>query len=70
MANPKRKTSKAKKKRRRSHWMAKGEVTLTPCPQCRKSILPHSLCPHCGFYKDKKVVTTRGEKIQAKKSKE
>ena len=69
MANPKRKTSKAKQRRRRAQWMASGDVTLVRCPQCRRLIAPHTVCPHCGFYKDKKVLTPRSEIKEAKRKK-
>ncbi len=66
MANPRRKTSKAKKKRRRASWMASADVALVPCPQCRKLIRPHTVCPYCGFYGDRKVIKTRAEIKEAK----
>lgn len=70
MANPKRKTSKAKQRRRRSSWMSSGDVSLVRCPQCKKLIKPHTLCQYCGFYKDKKVITTKEEIREAKRAKE
>jgi large subunit ribosomal protein L32 len=30
--------------------------TLVNCPQCRAFVMPHHLCPECGFYKARKVV--------------
>ncbi|PIV18899.1 MAG: 50S ribosomal protein L32 [Elusimicrobia bacterium CG_4_10_14_3_um_filter_49_12_50_7] len=70
MANPKRKTSKAKQRRRRASWMSSGDVTVARCPQCKKLIKPHAVCQYCGFYKDKKEVTTKEEIREAKRVKE
>ncbi|MFH1958229.1 MAG: 50S ribosomal protein L32 [bacterium] len=69
MANPKRKTSKAKQRRRRASWMRSIDVPLVPCPQCRRLISPHTVCPACGFYKDKKVIQTRSEIKETKRKK-
>jgi len=66
VANPKRKTSKAKKKRRRAYWMGGLKITLVHCPQCRSLISPHTVCPYCGFYKDRKIIKTRQEKLEEK----
>jgi large subunit ribosomal protein L32 len=29
---------------------------LSQCPQCHALILPHHVCPECGYYKGKEVV--------------
>jgi large subunit ribosomal protein L32 len=26
------------------------------CSHCREQILPHRLCPHCGYYKGRQVI--------------
>ncbi|RLD96412.1 MAG: 50S ribosomal protein L32, partial [Aquificota bacterium] len=26
------------------------------CPNCQEPKLPHRVCPHCGFYKDRQVL--------------
>ncbi|PJC68675.1 50S ribosomal protein L32, partial [candidate division WWE3 bacterium CG_4_8_14_3_um_filter_42_11] len=31
-------------------------TNLSPCPQCKKLILPHTVCPYCGSYKSHSVV--------------
>ena len=57
MAVPKRKTSKSKTKMRRpanSKMVATGFVS---CPQCHEPKLPHRVCPDCGYYKGKEVVS-------------
>jgi large subunit ribosomal protein L32 len=32
---------------------------LVECPQCHALIVPHHLCPECGYYKGKEVVATK-----------
>ena len=57
MAVPKRRTSKAKRDKRRSH------DSLTPpgmsvCPQCNAPKLPHRVCPSCGSYRGRTIIET------------
>ncbi|MDR3589651.1 MAG: 50S ribosomal protein L32 [Negativicutes bacterium] len=56
MAVPKRKTSKARRDKRRANW----KLTvpgLNACPQCHQPKMPHRVCPECGFYKGKAAVS-------------
>ncbi|MBN1881566.1 MAG: 50S ribosomal protein L32 [Deltaproteobacteria bacterium] len=55
MAVPKRKHSRSRKGKRRSH---QGLVTppRSICPQCTEVKMPHVVCPHCGYYKGREVV--------------
>lgn len=55
MAVPKRKTSKARKRKRRSHWKATAP-TLVKCSHCHQSKPPHAVCPNCGYYAGREVV--------------
>lgn len=57
MAVPKRKVSKTRKKKRRTHWKAKAPG-LARCPKCNEPVMPHRACPQCGYYKDNKVIET------------
>ena len=50
MAVPKRKTSKAKRNKRRTHQERTGP-NLSNCPQCGEARLPHHACSGCGTYK-------------------
>lgn len=52
---PKRKLSKGRRDRRRSH-LALSKPNLVPCPQCHALRLPHHVCPACGNYKGQEVV--------------
>lgn len=58
MANPKRRHSKARKKKRRTHDSLK-PVSLSKCPQCHNDKLPHRACTHCGYYKGSEVVEVK-----------
>ncbi|MBR33385.1 MAG: 50S ribosomal protein L32 [Leptospiraceae bacterium] len=58
MAVPKRKTSKQKTRSRRAHH-AIGKPNLAPCKNCGSFIMPHRVCPTCGWYKDRIVLEPR-----------
>jgi large subunit ribosomal protein L32 len=56
MPNPKRRHSRTRGRRRRTHY----KVTVpnvVDCPNCHQSRLPHHVCPHCGFYDGRRVIT-------------
>jgi len=55
MPNPKRRTSKARRDRRRSHH-ALDAPAQSACPNCHEAKLAHRVCPHCGHYRGKQVV--------------
>lgn len=61
MAVPKRKTSKSKTGKRRSHWKLSAP-TLVACPQCHELTVPHRVCKECGYYDGKKVIKVAGDK--------
>ena len=54
MAVPKRRTSKTRKRKRRTHWKLKVK-NLIECSNCNEKIIPHRVCPECGHYKGRKV---------------
>lgn len=57
MAVPKRKTSKARRDKRRT---AKERIEIpgyVECPQCHEMKLPHRVCLECGTYKGKEVIS-------------
>ena len=56
MAVPKRKTSKARRDKRRANWKL-AIPGMIKCPQCGALVLAHRVCPKCGFYKGREVVT-------------
>ena len=55
MAVPKKRTSSARRDKRRANWKAKAPG-LSTCPQCRQPMRPHRVCPTCGQYKGKEVI--------------
>ena len=65
MPLPKRQHSKQRGRKRRTHWKLR-LPGLGICPQCRKAILSHRVCPFCGYYKGQKVVE---EKVKTAKEK-
>jgi large subunit ribosomal protein L32 len=56
MAVPKRKPSKARGRARRSINMRLAMPVFTECNTCGNKILPHKICPKCGFYKGKQYL--------------
>jgi len=57
MAVPKRKTSKSKRDKRRTHKKLAAPA-VTSCPQCGETVLPHHACQSCGSYKGRTVIET------------
>ncbi|MGP3777734.1 50S ribosomal protein L32 [Halanaerobium saccharolyticum] len=54
MAVPKKRTSKTRKRKRRTHKKLSAP-SLVECSNCHEKILPHHVCPECGHYDGKKV---------------
>jgi large subunit ribosomal protein L32 len=55
MAVPKQKQSHSRTNKRRSQH----KITpprLQSCPHCHQPMLPHRVCPNCGYYKGREVV--------------
>ena len=65
MAHPKRKHSKARTHKKRTHKKLKAP-NLVKCPQCRNLKLPFKVCPFCGYYKGRKVISIK-EKVKKKR---
>jgi large subunit ribosomal protein L32 len=55
MALPKRKISKSKRDKRRTHQKLTAPNVIK-CPQCGDAKLAHHMCPGCGTYKGRTVV--------------
>lgn len=56
MAVPKRKTSKARKNKRRSNVWKLEAPALVKCSHCGEFKRPHRVCTACGFYNDREVI--------------
>ncbi len=61
MALPKRKHSKARRDKSRTHWKLT-VASMTKCPQCARPILPHRVCASCGYYRGRQVVVVSEKK--------
>ena len=57
MIVPKRRTSKSKRNKRRSHH-GLSEPGLSVCPSCGEPKAPHRVCGNCGVYRDRTVIET------------
>lgn len=57
---PKRKRTQTRKGKRWSHLQLR-PTTLTTCPQCRNLKPSHRVCPICGFYAGREVITAAEE---------
>ncbi len=55
MALPKRKTSKSRRDKRRTHQKVSAPA-LSTCPECGEAVKPHHACPSCGSYKGRTVI--------------
>ena len=56
MAVPKRKTSKARRDKRRANWKL-SVPGMVKCPACGEFKMPHRACKTCGSYKGKEVIS-------------
>lgn len=54
MAVPKKRTSKQRQRKRRTHLKAEAPTTQS-CPRCGDPKAPHRVCPSCGYYRDERV---------------
>jgi len=57
MAVPKRRVSKMKQRSRAgaTRWRA---PKLNKCPECGSTVVGHTVCPSCGSYRGRVVVST------------
>ena len=55
MGLTKRRFSKTRTASRRAHFRVR-PVTLVSCPQCHARMVPHRVCPTCGYYAGRQVI--------------
>ncbi|PCJ89880.1 MAG: 50S ribosomal protein L32 [Flavobacteriales bacterium] len=55
MAHPKRKQSKTRRDKRRTHYKAKAP-TLSTCSNCGAPVQYHRVCSECGHYRGKLAI--------------
>jgi large subunit ribosomal protein L32 len=58
MAVPKKRTSSARRDKRRAQHKA-GKATINRCPRCHEPRLPHRMCKNCGTYAGREVEVRR-----------
>lgn len=67
MANPKRRHSNTRTRLRRAH-----DHLVVPqaskCSNCGQMVMRHRICPSCGFYRGRQVVTVIVKESKKKKS--
>ncbi len=56
MAVPKRKTSKARRDKRRSNVWKLDMPGMVKCPKCGEFNLSHRVCSKCGNYKGEEII--------------
>ncbi|HDL77715.1 MAG TPA: 50S ribosomal protein L32 [Lentisphaerae bacterium] len=66
MGVPKRRKSRMKVRQRRNQ-IRRSIARPVPCPQCGAPRLPHRVCPECGYYGGRQVLTLK-EKTKEKSS--
>lgn len=62
MAHPKRKTSKQRRNKRRTHYKATAP-TLATCTNCGDTVQYHRVCPSCGYYRGQLAVEKTNEEL-------
>jgi len=58
MAVPKRRHSRTRGKKRRTHWKL-GAPAVGPCSHCSQPKRPHRVCPNCGYYDGEEIVASK-----------
>ncbi|MDA2934518.1 50S ribosomal protein L32 [Acidobacteria bacterium AH-259-D05] len=58
MPNPKRRHSKSRRGKRRAHDFLTAP-NLSICSNCGSPVLPHRVCPNCGYYKGRQVIEVK-----------
>ncbi len=63
----KRRHSKSSTAMRRSQWKSV-PPTLVTCPQCKARMVPHRVCPSCGYYAGREVIVIEAERSKKKEA--
>lgn len=62
MGLPGHRRTSSHKRRRASHFALKPS-NFTTCSHCKQAILPHQVCPHCGYYRGRQVLKFKNKLI-------
>ncbi len=65
MALPKRRHSNQRTRKRRTHYKLEPVQTIE-CPNCGEPMLPHRVCPSCGYYDGLPVISLKTKKKKEK----
>ncbi len=57
MPVPKRRHSKTRGRKRRTNWKL-SQPAIALCPKCHNPMIPHHVCPTCGYYNKREVIVT------------
>lgn len=70
MGLPAKRRTKQSKRERAAHFGLK-KRQLSTCPKCKKPIVPHRVCPFCGYYKGQDIlfIDTKAERKKKKAKK-
>jgi len=60
MPNPKRRHSKSRTRKRRTH-QGLGEIPLATCSHCGAIHFSHRVCPSCGYYGEEPIISPEEE---------
>ncbi|MCG6915070.1 50S ribosomal protein L32 [bacterium BMS3Abin03] len=59
MPHPKRKNSKSRRDKRRTHYKA-SVPSMSTCSHCGEIKLAHRACPSCGYYNERSMFIPKG----------
>ncbi len=66
MAHPKRKHSRSRGRKRRTHQKLV-KVLLVECKQCKRDKPSYMVCPFCGYYSGREVIQVVAKQSKKKK---
>jgi len=66
VALPKRKYSKTRGRKRRTHWKI-SSTNLSACPQCKELKASHQICKVCGYYDGRAAIEIKVKEKKKKK---
>ncbi|MBI5647403.1 MAG: 50S ribosomal protein L32 [Ignavibacteriae bacterium] len=58
MPNPTHRHSKTRSRKRRTHYKAEAPSVST-CSNCGEAKLQHRVCPNCGYYNGRSIVSPK-----------
>lgn len=66
MAVPKQRHNRSRTRRRRGGHDKQKTISLIKCSSCQKDIESHKLCPYCGSFNGREVIsmTTEAKKVE------